>query len=56
MHPQTLTALQLLARSLELHPEDLEALMPYGRLPEHLADAIEDHQEHGAPVQGLEGA
>lgn len=42
MNQTTLTALQLLARSLALHPEDAAELMAYGHLPEHLADALDD--------------
>lgn len=44
MHPDTMAALRLLVLSLEVHPEDLEVLMDYGHLPEHLNDAIEDHE------------
>jgi hypothetical protein len=51
MHPNTTTALQLLARSLALHPEDAADLMAYGRLPEHLADAIEDLADLGDAQQ-----
>lgn len=29
--------------ALVSHPEDAETLAIYGGLPEHLADAIEDH-------------
>lgn len=47
MHQNTLTALQLLARALALHPEDAAALMAYGRLPEHLADALDDQEGQG---------
>lgn len=45
MHPDTLAALRVLVLALEVHPEDLEVLMDYGQLPEHLADAIEDHDD-----------
>lgn len=43
MHPDTLAALRLLGLALSTHPEDIETLAIYGRLPEHLADAIEDY-------------
>jgi hypothetical protein len=43
MHPDTLAALVRLAEVLAAHPEDCAALAIYGDLPEHLADAIDDH-------------
>lgn len=55
MHPDTLAALRLLVLCLEVHPEDLEVLMDYGQLPEHLADAIEDHEDQGDAEEHREG-
>lgn len=43
MHPDTLAALRLLAVALTLHPDDAAALVIYGDLPGHLADAIDDY-------------
>jgi hypothetical protein len=43
MHPATLAALRALAVALAEHPEDKAELAIYGRMPDHLADAIEDH-------------
>jgi hypothetical protein len=43
MHPDTLAALRLLALALAAHPEDLAELAIYGNIPEHLADALDDH-------------
>lgn len=51
MHPDTMAALRLLVLCLEVHPEDLRVLMDYGELPEHLADAIEDHEEQDDPEE-----
>jgi hypothetical protein len=45
MHPDTMAALRLLVLALEVHPEDLAELALYGNLPEHLADATEDHDD-----------
>jgi hypothetical protein len=44
MHPETLAALVRLAEVLTANPADAAALAVYGSLPEHLADAIEDHE------------
>jgi hypothetical protein len=43
MHPDTLAALRLLASALAAQPDDLTALAIYGNIPEHLADALDDH-------------
>ena len=43
MHPDTLAALRLLASALAAHPDDLTALVIYGNIPEHLADALDDY-------------
>ncbi len=36
-------ALRLLASALAAHPDDLRTLAIYGNIPEHLADALDDH-------------
>ena len=48
MHPDTLAALRLLALALAAHPDDVATLSIYGSLPEHLADAIDDHRGRAA--------
>ena len=44
MQPTTLAALARLAAALEVAPDDRAELAAYGALPDHLADAIEDHR------------
>ena len=44
MHPTTIEALLHLRAALKLWPEDRKLLEIYGRLPEHLDDALEDWQ------------
>ncbi len=43
MHSDTLAALRLLASALAANPDDLRTLAVYGDMPEHLADALDDH-------------
>jgi len=44
MQPDTLAALERLAEVLAANPEDAAELNTvYGRMVEHLADAIQDH-------------
>lgn len=47
MHPDTIAAMEALHAVLALHPDDAEALSIYGRLPEHLSDAIEENGGEG---------
>lgn len=48
MHPDTLAALEQLAAALLANPADALALAIYGHLPEHVADALDDHQSEPA--------
>ena len=43
MHETTAAAVRALVAALQGHPEDARLLRPYGNLPAHLADVIEDH-------------
>jgi hypothetical protein len=47
MHPDTIAAMEALQAVLALHPDDAETLSIYGRLPDHLSDAIEDNKGNG---------
>ena len=45
MHDSTAAAVRALVEALKAHPEDLLAMRPYGDLPQHLIDFIEDHED-----------
>ena len=45
MHDTTAAAVRALVEALKAHPEDLLAMRPYGNLPQHLLDFIEDHED-----------
>ena len=44
MHAETATAVRSLVAALQAHPEDLLAMQPYGSLPQHLIDFLDDHE------------
>ena len=45
MHTHTAAAVRALVAALQAHPEDLLAMQPYGALPQHLIDFLDDHED-----------
>lgn len=45
MHDATAAAVRALVAALQAHPEDLLAMQPYGALPQHLIDFLDDHED-----------
>lgn len=44
MHDDTVAAVRALVAALTAHPEDLRTMQPYGNLPQHLIDLLDDYQ------------
>ena len=44
MHDATVAAVRALVAALKDHPDDLRAMQPYGNLPQHLIDLLDDYQ------------
>ena len=55
MHDATAAAVRALVAALQAHPSDLRLMAPYGDLPQHLIDFLDDH-EHDLELLEEEGA
>jgi hypothetical protein len=44
MHERTAEAVVALVEALRAHPDDLLTLAPYGNMPAHLIDLLEDYE------------
>lgn len=45
MHDATAAAVRALVAALQAHPSDLLAMQPYGDLPQHLVDFLDDFED-----------
>ena len=45
MHEDTADAVRALVAALMAHPEDISLMRPYGNLPQHFIDFLEDHDD-----------
>ena len=44
MHDETAAAVRALVAALMANPEDIRLMRPYGDLPQHLIDFLQDHE------------